>query len=41
MLYYGAGALHDVMGSLARTNVGVDNNLPYKALHTLCLGPSG
>jgi hypothetical protein len=35
MLYYGAGALHDVMGSLVGTNAGVDNNLPHKALNTL------
>jgi hypothetical protein len=35
MLYYGAGALYDVMRSLAGTDVDLDNNLPHKALHTL------
>jgi hypothetical protein len=35
MLYYGAGALHDVMGNLAGTDADVGNNLPHKALHNL------
>jgi hypothetical protein len=35
MLYYGVGALHDVMIGLARTDADVDNNLPHRALHTL------
>jgi hypothetical protein len=33
--YYGAGALHDVMGNLAGTDADVGNNLPHKALHNL------
>jgi hypothetical protein len=35
MLYYGVGALHDVMGSLAGTYADLNNNPPHRSLRTL------
>jgi hypothetical protein len=35
MLYYGAGALYDVMESLAGMDADLDNNPPHRTLRTL------
>jgi hypothetical protein len=35
MLYYGVGALYNVMGSLAGMDADADNNFPHKAIYTL------